>query len=222
VIGCFGNLTSAKRIPQLVEAFARVREEFPNALLLLVGQPAPGFPLDSVLERHGVKDHVLQLDYVDEQTLWSLLAASDISVNLRWPTMGETSGTAIRALVLGKTLVVSDVGWFAELPDDAVEKISVDDHEVDALAETLRALSRDPARRERIGSAGERWVRSEHDLDRVADAYVAALEGAAGRRQMQAAVLGDVAQAAAEVGLGARDPGVKAAGEGLSEVGLGD
>jgi glycosyltransferase involved in cell wall biosynthesis len=222
VIGCFGNLTSSKRIPQLVEAFARVRGEFPDALLLLVGQPAPGFPLDAVIERHGVRDHVLQLDYVDEQTLWSLIAGADVSVNLRWPTMGETSGTAIRALVLGKPLVVSDVGWFAELPDDAVEKITADEHEVDALAEILRGLSRDPALRDRLGSAGERWVRREHNLDRAADAYVAALEGAAGRGQMQAAVLGEVAQAAAEVGLGARDSGVKAAGEALSEVGLGD
>ena len=54
--------------------------------------------------------------FVDETRLWSLMAACDVHVNLRSPTMGETSGTAIRALSLGKPLIVSDVGWFAELP----------------------------------------------------------------------------------------------------------
>ena len=44
------------------------------------------------------------------------MAACDAIVSLRSPTMGETSGSAIRALSLGKPLVVSDVGWFAELP----------------------------------------------------------------------------------------------------------
>ena len=44
------------------------------------------------------------------------MGACDVHVSLRSPTMGETSGTAIRALALGKPLVVSDVGWFAELP----------------------------------------------------------------------------------------------------------
>ena len=51
--------------------------------------------------------------------MWSLMAACDVLVNLRYPTMGETSGSVIRALSLGKPLVVSDVGWFSELPDDA-------------------------------------------------------------------------------------------------------
>ena len=53
--------------------------------------------------------------YVDEARLWALMKACDVHVSLRSPTMGETSGTAIRALSLGKPLVVSDVGWFAEL-----------------------------------------------------------------------------------------------------------
>ena len=34
------------------------------------------------------------------------MAACDVVVSLRSPTMGETSGSAIRALSLGKPLVV--------------------------------------------------------------------------------------------------------------------
>ena len=53
------------------------------------------------------------------------MAACDVHVNLRSPTMGETSGTTIRALSLGKPLVVSDAGWFGELPDDVALKVPV-------------------------------------------------------------------------------------------------
>src|ERR687885_744694 len=42
-IGCFGHLNESKRIPQLLEAFARARASLPGARLLLVGPQAPGF-----------------------------------------------------------------------------------------------------------------------------------------------------------------------------------
>jgi glycosyltransferase involved in cell wall biosynthesis len=223
VIGCFGNLTASKRIPQLARAFAHLREEFPEALLLLVGQPAPGFELEPTLERNGVtRDDVLRLAYVPEDRLWALMGAADISVNLRWPTMGETSGTAIRAFVLGRPLVVSDVGWFSELPDGAVVKVPPGEGEDEILADVFIRLSRYSGLREELGEAGKAWIRREHDLGRVADAYAAALEEAAGRDLVRAEVFGDVATRASEVGIEPTSREAGAVGKALSEVGLGD
>src|SRR5207244_8358859 len=102
LFGCFGHLNASKRIPQLVEAFELVRERHPNAKLLLVGPASPGFDAGRL-----VQEAVEWIDYVDEQRLWSLMAACDACVSLRAPTMGETSGSAIRALSLGRPLVVS-------------------------------------------------------------------------------------------------------------------
>jgi glycosyltransferase involved in cell wall biosynthesis len=224
VVGCFGYLTTTKRIPQLVEAFAALRREFPEALLVLAGRPTQGFALEPLLERHGLRrdEDAVELDYVDERRLWALIAASDVCVNLRWPTMGETSGIAIRALTLGRPLVVSDVGWYSELPDNAVAKVPVGRHEVDILTETLGRLSQDPDLRNEVGAAGKAFAQREHDLERVADAYVYALEEAAGRPQVQVAVLREVARAAADVGLEATSPELSRVGSALSEVGLGD
>jgi glycosyltransferase involved in cell wall biosynthesis len=224
VIGCFGYLTTTKRIPQLVEAFGGLRREFPEAMLVLAGRPTQGFALGPLLERHGLRrdEDVVELDYVDESRLWALMAASDICVNLRWPTMGETSGTAIRALVLGRPLVVSDVGWFSELPEQAVLKVPVGQEEVAILTERLTRLCRDAGLRDELGAAGEAYVRREHDLERVAEAYACALEEAAGRELVRAEVVGSVAKAAAEVGLEATSPELARVGEALSEVGLGD
>jgi len=90
--------------------------------------------------------------FVDENRLWGLMQACDVHVNLRSPTMGETSGTAIRALALGKPLVVSDVGWFAELPSGVALKVPVDDDEVDTLVAALDLLA-SPR------TCGRRWAR---------------------------------------------------------------
>ena len=223
VIGCLGHLNASKRIAQLLEAFVQVRETHPEARLLLAGAVAPRFDLDGRIERLGVPaGAVLREDYVDEPRFWALLARADVCVSLRAPTMGETSGTVVRALSLGRPLVVSDLGWFAELPDDVALKVPVDAHEVETLASVLRVLLDRPDVRTALGDAARRHATSEHDLGRVADAYAAACEGAAGGSAVREAVLGEVANAAADVGIGPDSPGAAELGARLREVGVGD
>jgi glycosyltransferase involved in cell wall biosynthesis len=211
--GCFGNLTDGKRIPQLLRAFEQVRGRHPGARLLLVGAAS------ARLRSLDLPEGVVREDYVDEQRLWSLMAACDAIVSLRWPTMGETSGTAIRALGLGKPLVVSDVGWFSELPNEAALKVPVDEFEEKTLAAALAALT-DDRTRTAMGAAALGLTEHEHRLDRVAEAYAAAVEELAGGQAVEEQVLREVARAAAEVGIRRDDAAVLAAR--LREVGLGD
>jgi hypothetical protein len=147
------------------------------------------------------------------------MAACDAIVSLRSPTMGETSGSAIRALSLGKPLVVSDVGWFAELPGDAVLKVPLDEREEDTLVASLEALA-DPAVRAAMGARAGELIGREHLADLVAEAYAAALEELAGGAAVQEQVLHEVASAAADVGMDGEDAAVLAAR--MREVGLGD
>jgi glycosyltransferase involved in cell wall biosynthesis len=199
LVGCFGHLNMNKRIPQLLEAFALLRERRPGARLLLVGVATERFDLDRRLERLGIGGEALIREgYVTEERFWSLMAACDVLVNLRSPTMGETSGSVIRGLSLGKPMLVSDLGWFAELPDGVALKIPVDEYETATAAAALE-LAADRAAE--LGANARDYVRREHDLGRVADAYAAALEEAAGGEPATDAVLIRLAQAAADVGL---------------------
>ena len=202
LIGCFGHINESKRIPQLLRAFAELRRTHPGARLLLVGSEAPGFDLAGRLERTGLDaEGVIREPYVEEQRLWSLMAACDACVLLRAPTMGETSGSAIRTLSLGKPVVVSDVGWFAELPDDVALKVPVGgDEEIAALTAALERLA-DPETAARMGAAARAYVEREHDLDHVAGLYAAALEEAAGDSAVRERVLREVAEAAAVAGV---------------------
>ncbi len=215
LLGCFGHLNESKRIPQLLAAFSRLRARRPGARLLLVGA------LSERLARLDVPDGVVREDYVEERRLWSLMAACDAIVSLRTPTMGETSGSAIRALSLGKPLVVSDVGWFAELPNEVALRVPVDEHEAARLEEALELLAADAPRRESMGAAARALAEREHALAAVADRYAAALEEAAGGAAVRDAVLAEVAQAAAEVGIGAGDEAASELAARLGEVALG-
>ena len=200
LVGCFGHLNASKRVPQLLQAFRLLPE---SARLLLVGPVSPRYDLDAALERFG-SERILREEYVPEARLWSLMAACDVLVSLRAPTMGETSGSVLRALSLGKPLVVSDVGWFSEL--EGAARITPGDGEVEALAAALLA----PPAPVRAGP--------EHDLARVADLYVEALERAAGGEAVRDAVYREVAGAAAAVGI--EDTAELSAA--LREAGLGE
>jgi glycosyltransferase involved in cell wall biosynthesis len=219
LFGVFGNLNASKRVGHLLDGFARYHESHPGARLLVVGAAAPGTDLDLRIEAAGVSDAATWLDYVDERRLWALMAGVDAVVSLRSPTMGETSGTVIRALTLGKPLIVSDVGWFAELPDDAAIKVAPDEHEAEAVAGALERLS-DPATREAMGSAARELAERDHALGHVADLYLAALEEAAGGEAVRDAVVGRVTSAAAEVGIGAESREAERLARALDEVEL--
>jgi glycosyltransferase involved in cell wall biosynthesis len=211
VIGAFGNVNASKRVPQLLEAFASVRRSHPDALLSLVGATSPGFDLDRRLLRYGIDAAGLRReDWVSEERLWTLMAQADVHVSLRSPTMGETSGTAIRALALGKPLVVSDAGWFAELPDEVAIKIPVDEHEVEMLTAALELLVTRPDVRASMGANARALAAGEHELGHVADLYVRAFEEAAGGPAVADEVLSDIAAAAAAVGI---EPGGEEARE---------
>jgi glycosyltransferase involved in cell wall biosynthesis len=223
LIGTFGNVNASKRVPQLLEAFARLRRTRPDARLLLVGAPSPGFDLERRLQRLGLDGTGISREgYVDERRLWALMAACDVHVNLRSPTMGETSGTAVRALSLGRPLVVSDVGWFSELPDEVALKVPVDEREAETLHAALELLASRDDVCAAMGAAARSLAAREHALERVAELHVAAYELAAGGEAVADRTLQAVAEAASDVGIAPGTPEARLLAERLAEARLGD
>jgi hypothetical protein len=72
-----------------------------------------------------------------------------------------------------------------------------------------------------MGTAGLAYVRREHDPERSADLYLAALEEAAGGAAVEEAVLDEVARAAQEIGVGPYGHELDEVGRSAREVGLG-
>ena len=201
LVGCFGNLNMNKRIPQLLEAFALLRERRPGARLLLVGAAAERFDLERRLERLGLGgDALIREEYVPEERLWSLMAACDVLVNLRSPTMGETSGAVIRGLVarqadarLRRRLVRRAAGRRRAARSRSTST---------RCRRSRRALELAADHAAELGAAGAR-LRPRASTTSAASPTPtrAALEEAAGGDAVTDAVLWRIAEAAAEVGL---------------------
>jgi glycosyltransferase involved in cell wall biosynthesis len=170
IIASFGVIAARKRIAQVLEALADVVREFPRALYVLVGQI---FDLDveGMVNQLGLSDHVLLPGRVDDETFHKYLSITDIGVNLRYPSEGETSSTALRLLSYGKPVLVTSDGSLAELPDSCTIKIIPGPDEVFQIREGLLRLARDEAFRLRMGEAAFQHVASQHTWEGAAQGY---------------------------------------------------
>ena len=63
----------------------------------------------------------------------------------------------MRALGLGKAVIVSDVGSFSELPDDICLKVTVGPEEEDLIFEYLNVLVSRPDLARALGERARRW-----------------------------------------------------------------
>ena len=177
LIGIFGFLKPYKRIAESLRAFARLIRVAPEARLILVGEAHQELPLHSMIAALGLEAHARHIDFAPIEDFNGYLGACDIVLNLRYPTVGESSGTLLRALGMGKAVVVSDVGSFREYPDEICLKAPVDASEEDMIFEYLNLLVSRPDVAQSLGTRAREWVDRECNWHHVAERYSWFLEG---------------------------------------------
>ena len=182
LIGVFGFLKPYKRIAESLRAFRRLVRLDPSAKMILVGEPHPELPLESLIQSLDLASNVRLLGYQPIEEFVGYLAGCDIVLNLRFPTVGENSGTLMRALGLGKAVIVSEVGSFCELPSNICLKAPVDSSEEDHIFEYLNLLVSRPEFRRELGARARAWVEKECAWPRVARKYADFLEAITGQR----------------------------------------
>ncbi len=170
ILATFGFMTPAKRPAVLLRAFARLRREMPRARLLIVGEVSRHFDFERIFTPE-LQQGVTITGRLELDRFLLYMQACDIAVNLRHPTGGETSGTVIRLLGLGKPLIVNNSGAFAEFPDDCCAKVDLDDTEDELLLAYLRTLATDEPLRRRMGDNARRHMALHHTLSGSARGY---------------------------------------------------
>ena len=196
LIGIFGFLKPYKRIAESLRAFRRLLRVEPRAKMILAGEPHPDFQVESVIRTLGLEGSVRVLGFVDLADFTGYMAACDIVLNLRYPTVGETSGSLLRAFGLGKPVLVSDVGAFRDLPDDICFKVRAGPSEEDEIFEYLNQLVSRPELARALGARARDWAERECSWDRVAERYARFLEAVA---QNRAAEVGQASTPAADL-----------------------
>jgi glycosyltransferase involved in cell wall biosynthesis len=179
VLGSFGFQSPIKRTDIAVRALAR--PELAGVRLVVAGEVADTYDLETLASQLGVRDRVDLLGYLPFEELEAAVLACDLSVNLRYPSAGETSASLLRVLALGCPALVSDYAQFRDLPEDLAPRVPVGDGEVERLAAVAGALLAVPERLAELGARARRYVAQEHDPQRAAKAVVAACREIAAR-----------------------------------------
>jgi len=184
LIGVFGFLKPYKRIAESLRAFRRLVRVVPDAKMILVGEAHPDLPLASLIRSLGVGGSVRVIGFAPIEDFIGYMAACDIVLNLRYPTVGESSGSLLRALGLGRAVLVSDVGAFREFPEDVCLRVPVGGSEEDLIFEYMNLLASRPEVARELGERAARFVKEECNWERVARLYAEFLGAVAEGREV--------------------------------------
>jgi glycosyltransferase involved in cell wall biosynthesis len=204
-LGVFGWVEQHKRIDQVLAAMAELRRRGVDIRLEICGHPgATMSELTDQIGTLGLSSVVRLRGHVEHTTFISGIAGVDLCVNLRDPTMGETSAVVIQAMQLGTPVIVTDTGWYAELPDFAL-KVPAGPDAVDALVTHLSRLDADRGLLSSLAESTRRYASTEFDFAAVIGRYVEILAELSGersqRRIVEDALYREVATALADLEL---------------------
>lgn len=177
-----GRIAPSKRLPTILEAFARVVAAHPAAQLHVVGQAEPRHAahLEAVLAAarelpvrfHGPRPDLSHLD--EPFTAAVVLGTHQGSPN-----------AVLEAMAAGLPVIANASGGTAEMVRDGQTGwLLAEDCDADALARAMAQAAADPARARRLGMAGRALAQREHSLEVMALRYLCVFDpeaGAAGR-----------------------------------------
>jgi glycosyltransferase involved in cell wall biosynthesis len=203
VLISFGYISVHKRYDVILDAFKKLLDIYPNALWVIIGQDK--IDLKSRINEYELKDHVIITGYVSDETLTGIIKISDFCVNLRYPTAGETSRSVLQIMSLGKPVIVSNTGWFSELPNDTCVKVDVDSYQEIVLLEFFKLLTEKQNIREILGVSAKDYIIKNHDPEFVAKKYYEVIKGILDGNELMA---NTISQELIDLGLNSDDTGL--------------
>ncbi len=192
----FGYLNTNRRIIEFLHALATMPERDCFGVHV-VGTVFHEREVRAAVELLGLREHVTFYGYVSDDTLEDTLASADLAINLRYPTMGEASGSQLRIWDHALPSLVSASDSYADLPPDTVSFVRPE-HERADVQRQLRRFLRHPGYFFEKGRRGREWLLAHHLPGMYVDALRPICDGAESlrsrhNRQSMAQRLGQVA-----------------------------
>jgi len=164
VLFSLGDLTPNKGIDVVLNALASDSYLMENCFYICAGREKSDYNIRAKVKDLNLDNVVKLPGRVSMDMLYKYLTVADVCINLRFPTMGETSGSAIRMLQIGKPTLVTKIGWYDELPDDCVVKIDTS-HNIAEIKDRLKCLVSDEKARYGIGINASKHIKEEFSVE---------------------------------------------------------
>ncbi|ABI77409.1 putative mannosyltransferase [Hyphomonas neptunium ATCC 15444] len=195
-ISTFGFIDDVKCPIELVESWALSPMSKRNDCeLIFIGENEGGEfgrRLNGRIADLGLEQSVRITGFVDATSYREALRNTDVAIQLRKVTRGETSAAVFDCLAAGIPLVVNKLGAMNELPEDIVlqtPEVVTPEH----LSEVLTQLWQSPDQRKELGKKAAEYIEKCHSPAFVADEMKSALESFyAGNGRMYGLTLKDL------------------------------
>ena len=167
VVCSTGYVTKNKRYQSIIPALSELAE--PRLKYIIVGRDEANF-LKVLCQDSRLT--VVRKGFATLEELEKCLVAADIGINLRYPTMGENSGSLLRMMSYKKPVLVSDAGSYREFPDHSLIKISGDVDEQVMIKRFVQELIKDKEFRLSLGREAGRYAATECGIARCSREYI--------------------------------------------------
>lgn len=180
LVATFGFATPAKALETLIHAWATsALASDPRAHLLIVGEfldPRYKKRIERLLELRPCAN-IQCLGYVDPADYQQLMSATDLAVQLRIHSRGETSAALLDCMANGVPVIANQHGFVEDLPDDVLWKIGTQPQAAE-LSAVLELLHEAPEVRQRIAGAAKDHLRQSFEPAHVVSQLVNTIEAA--------------------------------------------
>jgi glycosyltransferase involved in cell wall biosynthesis len=167
VVGTVGRLTVQKGQKYLIDAVSTLRENFPQIVLLIVGDGPLRGEIEKYIKTLGLEGNVILLG--TRRDIPQLLSAMDIFV---LPSLWEGLGTAvIEAMAAGKPIIATDIPPLREIINSEKVGILVPVKDSNAFASSIELLLHNRTLAENLGKSAKERALSHFTIDITVHKY---------------------------------------------------
>jgi glycogen(starch) synthase len=168
---CLGRLVEEKGFDLALDAFALLRDSFPNTCLIIAGDGPARPALEQQAAKLGVAEFVQFVGWVTPDSVPVLMNTATVVV---MPSRREGFGlVALEAALMARPVVATRVGGLPEVVVHQQTGLLVEQDNSKALAEAISALLADPNIAAQMGQAGCHRAQQLFHWERCVDAYTA-------------------------------------------------
>ncbi len=160
VLATVGHVISTKKIEIIIKILGKNKNLAEKVNYLILGAEVDkqySSYLKSLVKKYKLIKVIKFFGYLEDNSLHDYESVTDIFINLRFPFTGGASWSVIEEMNFAKPVIVSDTGFFSELPNDGVVKISSGKEE-ESLSICLKKLINNEKVRIKIGENGKNFA----------------------------------------------------------------
>jgi glycosyltransferase involved in cell wall biosynthesis len=166
-----GYVNPNKRVPIVIQAIGNSALLRERTIYRLVGKIEQRIARQLSELAKNLSVNLMISGEIDDMALDLALKEADAISCLRWPALETGSGSCVEALLYGKPCMVTDTGFYHEIPDCYVKKIDPL-KEIESIQKTLEELCENGELRYALGTKAQRWARSTYTPENYAQELI--------------------------------------------------